>query len=135
MTCTIKCKTWHILSNVNHDIYYQIYTSDRVMVFIATFNNILAISWWSVLLVEKPGENNWPAASHTDKLYHIMLYWVRFAWAGFKLITLVVIGTDSIGSYKSNYHTITTSAAPILLINLLHELHVITLQKIYISLY
>ena len=26
----------------------------------------------------------------TDKLYHIMLYWVHLVWAGFKLTTLVV---------------------------------------------
>jgi hypothetical protein len=31
---------------------------------------------------------------------------------GFELTTLVVIGTDCIGSYKSNYHTITTTATP-----------------------
>jgi hypothetical protein len=30
-------------------------------------------------------------------------------WTGFKLTTLVVIGTDCIGSCKSNYHTITTT--------------------------
>jgi hypothetical protein len=40
------------------------------------------------------------------------LYWVHLAWAGFKLTTLVVIGTDCIGSYKFNYHTITTMTAP-----------------------
>jgi hypothetical protein len=34
------------------------------------------------------------------------------AWAGFKLTTLVVMGTDSIGSCKSNYHTITATTAP-----------------------
>jgi hypothetical protein len=38
-----------------------------VMVFNATFNNISAISWWSVILVEEtavPRENHRPAASH-----------------------------------------------------------------------
>jgi len=37
------------------------------MVFNATFNNILVLSWQSVLLVEEtgvPGENQQPAASH-----------------------------------------------------------------------
>jgi hypothetical protein len=37
-----------------------------VMVFNTTFNNISAISWWSVLLVEETGvpeENHQPAAS------------------------------------------------------------------------
>jgi len=31
---------------------------------------------------------------------------------GFELTTLVVIDTDCIDSYKSNYHTITTTTAP-----------------------
>ena len=41
------------------------------MVFNATFNNVSAISWWSVLLVEVtgvPGENHKPAASHGQTL-------------------------------------------------------------------
>ena len=33
---------------------------------------------------------------------------------GFELTTLVVIGTDYIGSCKSNYHTITTTMAPVI---------------------
>jgi hypothetical protein len=43
------------------------------MVFTATFNNISAISWRSVLLVEEtgiPGENHRPAASHWQTLSH-----------------------------------------------------------------
>ena len=34
------------------------------------------------------------------KLYHIMLYQVHLAWAWFELTTLVVIGTDCIGSHS-----------------------------------
>ena len=48
----------------------------------------------------------------TDKLYHIMLY--TSSWLRFELTTPVVIGTDCIGSCKSNYHTITATTAPCL---------------------
>ena len=60
----------------------------------ATFNNISVISWWSVLLVEETTD----LSQVTDKLYHIMLYRVNLVRVGFKLRTLVVIGTDCIGS-------------------------------------
>ena len=38
----------------------------------------------------------------TDQLYHIMLYGVHPVLVVFELTTLVVIGTDCIGSYISN---------------------------------
>jgi hypothetical protein len=47
-----------------------------VRMFNATFNNILAISWWSVLLVEETivtGENQEHAASHCQTLSHNVL--------------------------------------------------------------
>ena len=46
----------------------------------------------------------------TDKLYHIMLY--TSPWSRFELTKSAVIGTDCIGSCKSNYHTITATTAP-----------------------
>jgi hypothetical protein len=42
------------------------------------------------------------------------LYQAHLACAKFELTTLVVIGTDCIGSYKSNYHMITATTAPTL---------------------
>jgi hypothetical protein len=81
------------------------------VVFNATYNNISVISGWSVLLVEEtggPGGNHRPVEV-TDKLYHIMLY--TSPSTRFELTTSVVIGTDCIGSYKSNYHMITAMTA------------------------
>jgi hypothetical protein len=45
----------------------------------------------------------------TNKRYHIMLY--TSAWLRFELTPSVVIGTDCIISFKSNYHTITDTTA------------------------
>jgi hypothetical protein len=46
----------------------------------------------------------------TDKLDHIILY--TSPWSRFELTTSVVIDTDYMGSWKSNYHTIMATTAP-----------------------
>ena len=43
-----------------------------------------------------------------------MLYRVHLTWVELALTTLEVIGTDCIGSYKSNWHMITTTTAPVM---------------------
>ena len=50
-------------------------------------------------------------------------------WARFKLTTLVVIGTDFIGSCQSNYHTITTMMPPRRNINLNKTRYIILKRK------
>ena len=69
-----------LLSLVFHFILYYEQFKDWLvdfMVFNATFNNILAISWRSVLLVEEtrvPGENHQPVASHWQTLSHSVVH-------------------------------------------------------------
>jgi len=82
----------------------------RVMVFNATFNNISAITWQSVLLVRETGvsvENHQPAASH----WHTWLHIINVVSS--TPTTLVVIVTNYTDSCKSKYHTITTTTDPL----------------------
>ena len=82
--------------------------------FNVTFNNISVISWQSVLLVEEtgvPGENHRHVASDRQTLSHNVVSSTP-RLSGVRTHNLVVIGTDCIGSYKSNCHTITTMTSP-----------------------
>ena len=82
-----------------------------VIVLNATFNNISAISWRSVLLVE---ETRVPEVNHrrTASQWHITCC-IKYAslWAGFELTPFVVICTELKGRCKFNYNTIKTTMA------------------------
>ena len=64
-------------------------------------------NWW-----KKPEDQKKTTdlAQVTDKLFYLMLY--ISPCSRFELTTSVVIGTDCIGSCKSNYHTITATTTP-----------------------
>jgi hypothetical protein len=74
------------------------------IVFNATFNNVSVISWRSVLLVEEsgePGENHKSVANHRQTLPHNV---VHLTLIEIRTHNISGIGTDCIGSCKSNYH-------------------------------
>jgi hypothetical protein len=64
-------------------------------------------SWsvFSITEIRKPTD----LSQATNKIYHIMLYTNQNA---------VVIGINCIGSYKSNYHTITTTTASLFFLHI-----------------
>jgi len=65
--------------------------------------------FYSVEETGGPGENHRPVASHWQTLWHNV---VHLALIEIRTSVPVVIGTDCIGSCKSNYHMITALTAP-----------------------
>jgi len=81
------------------------------MVFNATFNNIAVISWRSVLLVVQTGVPGEKPPTWRKSLTTLSHNIVHLTWVAFESTASVVIGTDYIGSCKSNYHAITYTLA------------------------
>jgi len=76
------------------------------VVFYATFNNISAISWWSVLFMKEtagPGENHRPVATHLQTLSHdVVSSAPRHAKS--KIRTRNVIGDRPANDHDHDHH-------------------------------
>jgi hypothetical protein len=117
MDLMFKCMPLFLLpkfDRLNSDfIHKEEYIQVWLMMINATFNNASVTN-----------------VSRGDQFYCCIGY--TSPWAGFELATLKVIGSDCIGSCKSNYHTITTTTAPHQLwCQIIYILNVNVLAKIY----
>jgi N-acyl-L-homoserine lactone synthetase len=95
----------------DHPSYFRFTTYFLFNVVNAYFNNIPAISCVAMAFIREGNQStrkkNTDIQQVTYTIYHIKLHRAHFAWLEIERKTLVVIGTDCIGS--STYHTITTT--------------------------
>jgi hypothetical protein len=106
------------------------------MVFNTTINNISAITWQSVLLLEETEVfKRKPSTCHKSLTNFITYCCIKYTspWTGFKLTTLVLTTTYLTGSCKSNYCEITfIRGVPIFVVfvgRLIHEIKNPTTNK------
>jgi hypothetical protein len=86
-----------------------------VVVLNAAFKNISVISFAVSLIGGGNRSTRWKTPTcRKSPTNFITLRCIEYTspWARFELTTFVVIGTDCIGSCKSNYHTIMTTTTP-----------------------
>ena len=105
------------------------------MVLNTTFNNISAISWRSILLVEETRENNRSCRKSLTNLITYCCIEYTSPWTWFELSTSMVIDTDCAGSCKnSNYHMMTTPCLVGYLCLSGHGLRVVHVVKLHVFL-
>jgi hypothetical protein len=100
---------WVILSTINW--WFQMAIGFQYKINVDQYDKYLREGGY------RGGQFYWWRKSQTfhkslTNFYHMILYQVHLALVWFELTTLVVIGTDCIGSCKSNYHTIKTTTVP-----------------------